>query len=268
MEPKVYVVSDSIGETAESVVQATASQFNSGKVKIKKFSHVESDADLKEIVTKAKNDPEKCIIAYTLVKEGLAKALQKYATNAKVENVDIMGPMLDAFSKVFGKKPKKEAGLLHRLDKEYFTRVDAIEFTVKYDDRNDSKGIMMADVVLTGVSRTSKTPMCIYLAYKGLKAANIPLVPEVEPPQELYDNPNKKVVGLTIDPHLLNEIRLERLRSLGLNTQAEYASLQRITEELEYANDIMKKIGCPIVNVTNRSIEESANEVLRLIEEK
>ncbi|AZR73144.1 phosphoenolpyruvate synthase regulatory protein [Anoxybacter fermentans] len=264
MGPKVYIVSDSIGETAETVVQAAASQFNSGKVQTRKFSYIQSEEDIKKVIFQARREP-KCLIAYTLVKPGLSEMLDRYAKDAGILCVDIMGPMLDAFSKIYEKKPKQKAGLLHRLDKEYFARVDAIEFTVKYDDRNDGKGILLADVVLIGVSRTSKTPMSIYLAYKGLKAANIPLVPEVEPPKELFENPDGKVVGLTIDPHLLTEIRLERLRSLGLDTRAQYASIQRINEELEYAEKIMKRIGCPVVDVTNRSIEESANEVLRLI---
>lgn len=264
MKPKVFVISDSIGETAKGVVQAAASQFNSGKIDIQKYSHIKNEEDIKRIVQMAQRE-EKSFIAYTIVTPGLAEYLRQVAGQVGVRVVDVLGPMMDAFSKVYDGAPKLEPGLLHRLDQEYFNRVDAIEFTVKFDDRNDSKGILEADVVLTGVSRTSKTPMSIYLAYRGLKAANIPLVPEVKPPQELFQNPKGKVIGLTIDPLLLNEIRLERLRSLGLDTRAQYASVQRINEELAYAEELMARIGCPVVNVTNRSIEESANEVLRLI---
>ncbi len=264
MEPVVFIVSDSIGETAKGVVQAAASQFNSGKVKIKKFSHIKSEEDIRKVVFQAKHEP-KAVIVYTLVTSGLGDMMARYANEAGVLNVDIMGPMMNVFSKIYDLEPKLEPGLLHKLDKDYFNRVDAIEFTVKFDDRNDAKGILQSDIVLTGVSRTSKTPMCIYLAYRGYKAANIPLVPEVTPPSELFENPGGKVVGLTIDPLLLNEIRLERLRFLGLDTHAQYASIHRINEELEYAENIMARIGCPVVNVTNRSIEESANEVLRLI---
>lgn len=264
MKPKVYVISDSIGETAKGVVQAAASQFNSGKIDIEKYSHIKTEEELKRVVQMAQKEP-KAFIAYTLVTPGLAEILKQMAAQAGVKTVDVLGPMMKAFSNIYEGAPKLQPGLLHRLDQEYFNRVDAIEFTVKFDDRNDSKGILDADVVLTGVSRTSKTPMSIYLAYRGLKAANIPLVPEVKPPEELFNNPKGKVVGLTIDPLLLNEIRLERLRSLGLDTKAQYASVQRINEELSYAEEIMARIGCPVVDVTNRSIEESANEVLRLI---
>lgn len=123
-------------------------------------------------------------------------------------------------------------------------------------------------MVLIGVSRTSKTPTCIYLAYKGYKAANIPLVPEVNPPDLLLENPDRKIVGLTIDPELLMEIRYQRLKTLGLELNADYASLSRIQEELDYANGIMKKVGCPVIDVTNKSVEESASEVLNLIKNR
>lgn len=264
MEPKVYIISDSIGETAKGVVRAAASQFNSGKIRIEKFSYIQSEEDIIRVVSQIEPD-SKSLIAYTLVTPGLSVIVAQHAEAAGIPSVDIMGPMMEAFSKLYDKEPKLQPGLLHRLDKDYFTRVEAIEFTVKFDDRNDDKGILLADVVLTGVSRTSKTPMCIYLAYRGLKAANIPLVPEVAPPNELFRNPQGKIVGLTIDPLLLNEIRLERLRYLGLDIRAQYASIQRINQELEYADDVMAKIGCPVLDVTNKSIEESANEVLRLI---
>lgn len=262
MDTKVYVLSDSIGETARSVVQAAASQFLT-KFQIEKITNVKSEEEILRVVSMARQDGNS-LIAYTLVNAQLAEMLKRLADEFGLIAVDILGPTLDAMSALVEEKPKRQAGLLHKLDEKYFNRVEAMEFTVKFDDRNDAKGILQADVVLTGVSRTSKTPMCIYLAYRGLKAANIPLVPEVKPPDILFENPGGKVVGLTIAPLLLNEIRLERLRCLGLDTSSQYASIQRINEELAYAEEIMARIGCPVVDVTNRSIEESANEVLRL----
>lgn len=262
MDTKVYVLSDSIGETARSVVQAAASQFLT-KFQIEKITNVKSEEEILRVVSMARQDGNS-LIAYTLVNAQLAEMLKRLADEFGLIAVDILGPTLDAMSALAEEKPKRQAGLLHKLDEKYFNRVEAMEFTVKFDDRNDAKGILQADVVLTGVSRTSKTPMCIYLAYRGLKAANIPLVPEVKPPDILFENPGGKVVGLTIAPLLLNEIRLERLRCLGLDTSSQYASIQRINEELAYAEEIMARIGCPVVDVTNRSIEESANEVLRL----
>lgn len=123
---------------------------------------------------------------------------------------------------------------------------------------------MGAEIVLIGVSRTSKTPVCMYLAHKGVKAANVPLVPEVKLPEELFALPPGRVVGLTINPNFLNEIRLERLKTLGLTANAEYASLSRILCELEYAEGVMKKLGCPVIDVTNRAVEETASKVLEI----
>jgi hypothetical protein len=205
------------------------------------------------------------MIVFTLINPELRSEFIELANESNVPVVDIMGPVMENFEKILDIKPRLKPGLVHRLDQNYFKRVDAMEFTVKYDDRNDDKGIKLADVVLVGVSRTSKTPMCIYLSYRGFKAANVPLVPEVEASSLLYRNPGKKVIGLTIDPLLLNEIRQERLKSLGLSPDSQYASIGRINKELEFADNIMHNIGCPVIDVTNKSIEESANEVMNYI---
>ncbi|MBC7344124.1 MAG: kinase/pyrophosphorylase, partial [Clostridia bacterium] len=135
---------------------------------------------------------------------------------------------------------------------------------VKCDDGKDPRGILMADLVLIGVSRTSKTPVCMYLAHKMIKTANVPLVPEVSPPEELFMIPSKKIIGLTISPHQLYEIRQERLKVLGLTQEAGYSSLERIMEELEYADAIMKRLGCRVIDVTNRAVEETASRVLEI----
>lgn len=265
--PKVIVISDALGDTAEQVVDAGASQFNGHNVNLKKFTHVRSIQQIDRIFSEEKVDSE-TIVAYTLVEPPLREYLASAIKRLGIPGIDIMGPVINAFCEIFQTKPRMEPGLQHKLDSEYFKRVEAIEFTVKFDDRNDARGIELADVVLIGVSRTSKTPTCIYLAYKGYKAANIPLVPEVKPPDLLLENPDRKVVGLTIDPELLMEIRYQRLKTLGLELNAAYASLSRIQEELNYANGIMKKVGCPVIDVTNKSVEESASEVLNLIKNR
>ncbi|ACL69993.1 pyruvate, water dikinase regulatory protein [Halothermothrix orenii] len=258
-KPRIFIVSDSIGETAQYVVDATVSQFN-GYLDSKRFSYVQTTRELNNIIKKATE--QKTLIAYTLIDPRLREEIATLARKNNIYAVDIMGPMMEAFEEFFQKKPRLQPGLVHRLDKDYFKRVEAMEFTVKYDDSNDDRGVKEADVVLIGVSRTSKTPMCIYLSYRGYKAANIPLVPEVEPTPLIYENPDNKVIGLTIDPLLLNEIRQERLKSLGIDPESSYASIDRINVELEYAEKTMEKIGCPVIDVTNKSIEESANEVI------
>jgi len=155
-------------------------------------------------------------------------------------------------------------GLVRKMDEEYFKKVDAIEFAVKYDDGKDPRGILRADVVVIGVSRTSKTPLCMYLAHKGIKAANVPLVPEVAPPEEIFMLPPHKLIGLVIQPAQLNEIRRERLKTLGLTSTADYASMERILKELEYAENIMKRAGCSVIDVTNKAVEETATRVLEI----
>ncbi len=264
-EPMVYVISDSIGETAELVVNAVASQFNSGHVTIRKESFVNDIDRIKQVVEEASRD--KSMIAFTLVMPELRQAIFHEASKYNIPIVDILGPMLEALSKIMPADPRLEPGLVRRMDEDYFRRIAAIEFAVKHDDGKDPKGILQADVVLVGVSRTSKTPLSMYLAHRNLKVANSPLVPEVEPPQELFWIPEKRVVGLTIHPEILREIRMERLNTLGLKSRANYANLERILEELEYARRIMRRLSCPVFDVSNKAVEEVASKVLHAIKE-
>jgi [pyruvate, water dikinase]-phosphate phosphotransferase / [pyruvate, water dikinase] kinase len=262
VKPIVYVVSDSIGETAEFVARAAASQFNSGQIEIRRVPYVKDPGYISEIVEEASDN--KGIIAYTLVLPELRDALVEKAAVYKVPVVDIMGPRIDAISTIAENSPKMKPGLLHKLDEDYFRKVEAIEFAVKYDDGKDPRGIVHSDIVILGVSRTSKTPLCMYLAHKRIKAANVPLVPEVAPPQEVFNLPRNKVIGLTIRPQQLNIIRQERLKTLGLTSSADYASFERILKELDYAEEIMKKVGCPVIDVTNKAVEETASKVLEI----
>ncbi|AEG59437.1 pyruvate, water dikinase regulatory protein [Desulforamulus ruminis] len=260
--PVVYIVSDSIGETAELVAKAAVSQFNGGNVQIRRVPYVNDPQDIVNIVDEARG--ENCIIAFTLVLPELREVLVREADKHHIPMVDIMGPFLDALTLITSGPPKLEPGLVRKLDEEYFRRVEAIEFAVKYDDGKDPRGILRADLVVLGVSRTSKTPLSMYLAHKRIKAANVPLVPEVAPPQEIFNLPPHKTIGLTIKPGQLNIIRTERLKTLGLTSHADYASPERILKELEYAESIMKRVGCPIIDVTNKAVEETASKVLEI----
>lgn len=179
-----------------------------------------------------------------------------------VDTVDVLGPMLSLVGEKTGIAPRNQAGLIHSLDHEYFKRVEAVEFAVKYDDGKNPLGLTKADVVLIGVSRTSKTPLSMYLAHKQIKVANVPLVPELNPPEELFKVPPYKIIGLLIDPYKLNEIRAARLKTMGLSDTAVYADVKRINEELEYARGIMRRLHCQIINVSNRAIEETAGIIL------
>lgn len=256
------MVSDSLGETAEFVAKAAASQFNSGNIEIRRIPYVNDIEHIEQILTEA--EEFQAIVAYTLVLPDLRQALQERARSMKVVTVDILGPMLDALTQVIQTPPRLEPGLLHRMDDEYFRRVEAIEFAVKYDDGKDPRGLHHADIVLIGVSRTSKTPLCMYLAHKRIKAANVPLIPEVAVPEELMSLPPRKVVGLTIKPEVLVLIRQERLKSLGLPSNADYASKERIFKEIDYAEGIMQRIGCPIIDVSSKAVEETAGRILHI----
>jgi len=262
--PKVFVVSDSIGETAELVTRATASQFDSGNIEIVRIPYVTEEEHIDDIIEQVKAENYSIIVA-TIILPHIRKYLIDKANMNKIPVVDIMGPMMDAFSNIMGITPKLEPGLVRKLDEEYFKKIEAIEFAVKYDDGKDPRGLAKADIILIGVSRTSKTPLSMYLAHKRYKVANIPLVPEVAPPDELFKQPPSKIIGLTITPEHLLEIRKERLKSLGLNATASYASLERIIEELNYADGIIKKLGCRSINVTNKAVEETAGKILEMI---
>ncbi len=245
------------------MARAAAAQYNSGCVEIRRFPLIDSPEAIHEIVGLAAN--EQGIIFYTIVIPELRRLMGDQAQRAGLPAVDIMGPVMEALDKVMPHRPKFKAGLVHQLNDDYFRRIEAVEFAVKYDDGKDPRGCFRADVVLVGVSRTSKTPVSMYLAHRRMKVANIPLVPEVPPPEELYQIPAGKVVGLTVSPLQLHNIREERLKTIGLKAGANYASLERILQELDYAEAVFKRLGCPVVDCTNKAIEETAVRVLEII---
>lgn len=242
--------------------RAAASQFEGEHLEICKIPFVSQKFHLEEIVEEAGEGPS--IIAFTLVRPELRDYLIQLASEKKVVTIDVLGPMMEAISNKTNRKPKGEPGLLRKMDAHYFSKVEAIEFAVQYDDGKDPQGMVRADVVLVGVSRTSKTPVSMYLATKGIKAANVPLVPEVAPPEELFSIPRQRIVGFTISPKLLYEIRQRRLKAIGLAPTADYADYDRIFKELDYAEGIMKRLGCSIIDVTNRAVEETASMVLEI----
>ena len=263
--PVVLVVSDSIGETAELVVRAAASQFNAGKINMRRFSYVSDFETVKEAVKEA--GASGGIIVYTLIIPELVECLRHEAVRAGVPVVDIMGPTLEALSELVNEPPRLEPGLLRRLDEDYFRRVEAVEFAVKHDDGKEPGGILQADIILTGVSRTSKTPVSMYLAHRRYKVANTPLVPEVQPPRELYQVKRGRVIGLTVSPEKLYQIRRERLKALGLPDDSAYADMGRIVKELAFAREVFRDLRCPSVDVSHRAVEETANEVLHILKE-
>lgn len=252
---KLVVISDSTGETADQIVHSVVVQFDYDDLEIIRYSDADSELKVAEIIEDLNKD---CLIFATIVEEKVMKKLVDLAHIKEIEVVDLLDTPLRAAEMFFKQSAKRQVGLTRQLTSNYFEKIDALEFAVKYDDCKDARGLEKADVVIIGVSRTSKTPVSLNLAFKNYKVANVPLVPEVEPPQALFSIDKKKIIGLVIDPKKLNKIRVERLKAMGISDHVEYSDDQRIEEELSYARDIMKRLNCHIIDVSEKTIEETS----------
>ena len=261
---ELHIISDASGDTAQRVVLAVEAQFPELPFEEIRHPRVETVDDLQLAVSRAKGRP--AIVLYTLVKPELREPMRILCRRAKLAYCDLLGHPIDAVARVSGKAAQMQPGARAPLDSAYFKRMAAIEFAVKFDDGLGG-GLPDADIVLVGVSRTSKTPLSMYLGYMGYKTANVPLVRVVEPPAELFKVDPTKIVGLTIDPQRLGDIRQVRARHIGA-TRRTYADLAEIFQELDYAAGIHRRLGCPILDVTDASIEEMAQRILRLVERR
>ena len=260
----IFVVSDFTGETAHSVSLAAARQFPDKRIKFTRHRYIKDPSMAETVCLEAKDAG--AVIVCTLVERKIREAFRKEAFLKGVELVDIFGPLMDAFSSHLGAEPLEEPGLMHQMDEAYFKRVKAIEFSITCDDGSNSHLLEEADLVILGVSRTCKTPLSMYLANKGYKVGNIPLVPELSPPDELFKLSSDRIIGLVISPEALIQIRRERLQMLGLDpAKASYAQRDRVDKELSSARLLMKRVGARVFDVTGRAIEETAQEVLDLI---
>lgn len=264
---KICILSDSTGETAEMVCKAALSQFEGLDYDIERFPHVQSEDKVDEALERILGE-DTPILVYTLASPELRGYLSNRIQEKGMTGLDILGPLIEAFERLSGLKASGKPGLLRRMDEAYFRRVRAIEFAIKCDDGKYLPGIKDADVVIIGVSRSSKTPVSMYLAYRGIFAANVPLVPEIELPKELEGIERGRIVGLTIDPGKLVQIRQERLKLMGLSGDVNYVRFERVVEELEYAERVMRRLGVPIIDVTNKAIEETAHEIIYYLERR
>lgn len=253
----VYVISDSIGETGELIAKASVRQFDTKDFAIKRFPYTNTVEQVKPLLEDAAKH-KRALVVYTNVDKDTRAYMKQKECELNLHMVDVMGPPMDEIQSILGYEPMRQPGLIRRLDENYFKKVEAIEFAVQYDDGKDPRGVVKADIVLVGVSRTSKTPLSMYLANKLYKVANVPLVPEVPVPKEVYQKDKRRLFGLIANSEKLYTIREERLRALGLNSSAKYANVDRIKEEVDYSVQIMKDIGCTIIDVSNKAIEETA----------
>jgi regulator of PEP synthase PpsR (kinase-PPPase family) len=261
---ELHIVSDSTGETAARLVLALEAQFPDQPFEEVRHPRVETMDDLHLTVSRAKGRP--AVMVYTLVDRDMREYMRTLCRSARLHYCDLLGHPIDSIARVSGMTAKMTPGARPPLDSSYFKRMEAIEFAVKFDDGVGS-GLREADIVLVGVSRTSKTPLSIYLGYLGHKAANVPVVKGIEPPPELFRIDARKIAGLTIDAERLAEIRSVRARSLGGATR-QYAELLEIYDELEQAEALHRRLGCPVIDVTGLSIEETAHRVIRLLDRR
>lgn len=260
---ELFIISDSVGETARKVIEAVLSQFPDLETTIHHHPFIRTQEDLEKILQKAKK--VNGIIIHTLVIDDLSKYTEFFCRNENLRCYDILHTLVTDISELTKMTPTKRAGALHRLDDDYFNRINAIEFAVRYDDGKDPKGLLEADLVLLGISRTSKTPLSMYLANKNIRVANLPIVPEANIPDELWKVNPKKIVGLTNDVGVLRDFRRERMLSYGLNAETPYSNSERIERELEFATNIYNKLDCFVINVAKRSIEETSQIIIREI---
>lgn len=264
MRKKIYALSDSVGETAEMVAKATASQFGEEDLDIVRVSYVLSEGKIDEIIKDCVENDN--MICHTIVMPRLRKYIKDQAEKANVLCVDILGPTLWAAERITSAEPSMRVGMVRKLNSDYYKKVEAMEFAVTYDDGKDPRGFLKADVVLLGISRTSKTPVSMYLAYNSIKVANLPLVPEVPLPDEILRIPPRKIVGLLIDTYKLNGIRVSRMQAMGVGNRSKYSDVDRITEELLYSREIYRHLHCHILDVTDKSIEETAAHIMKIVE--
>lgn len=256
-EVNIIIISDSAGDTAFNNATAAAAQFPDAQINYRRYPFITDKDKLTKTLEEIEKFPN-LVIIYSLIKDEMQLPIIRFAREHKVQTVDILSPSVEALSTVTGMRPTEQTGAQHKLNSKYFDRISAMEFAVMYDDGKDPKGFLEADVVLLGVSRTSKTPLSLFLANKNLKVANLPLVPETHIPKEIYEIDPKKIIGLTNDPSVLNEIRRQRMISYGLNPDTTYSNMDSINAELESAQNLYKKLGCFVINVAHRSIEETA----------
>jgi len=258
---QVFVVSDGTGETAVSAVRAAMLQFqNPWKLRI--HSNIRLPSEVKRIVVQAERAG--ALIVFTLVDKRVAGALLEEAEERGVGFVDLLGSLISQVAQHLRAEPRHEPGLLHGFSDDYFKRIEAVEFAVRHDDGANLHTLHQADLVLTGVSRTSKTPLSMYLAQRGYKTGNVPLVEGIDPPRALLEMDPSRVFGLLIEPDVLLSVRRARLRALGAQPYPNYALADAIVLELDRARRLYRERRWKSVDVSGRAVEESASRILDL----
>jgi regulator of PEP synthase PpsR (kinase-PPPase family) len=262
----LHLISDSTGETVRSVARACLSQFD-GVTPIEHFwSLVRSEAHLTKVIAGITANPGP--VMFTMVSDGLRESLIAACQRLSVPSIAVLEPAMMALTGYLGEKSGHRPGRQHALDADYFRRIEAMNFTLAHDDGQMSHDLEAADIILCGVSRTSKTPTALYLANRGFRVGNVPIVPGVPLPQELFETRKPLVVGLTNDPARLVQVRRSRLLSLNEQDETDYVDIDRVKEEVAEARRMFTRCGWPVIDVTRRSIEETAAAIITLVNQK
>ena len=259
----VHLVSDSTGETLNAMARAVCARFENVLPIEHIYALVRSPRQLERALTDIEEAPG--VVIHTIVDDQLRTALEEGVRRLDMPCIAALDPLVSSLQRYLGASISRRVGVQHALDNDYFNRMDALNYAIGHDDGQGGQDLEQADVVLVGVSRTSKTPTCIYLAHRGVRAANVPLVPTRPPPEKLFDLKNTLVVGLTISPDRLIQIRRNRLLSLKEDRESSYIDIEAVREETVKARRLYERQGWPVIDVTRRSVEETAAAVLNLL---
>ena len=264
---QIFLISDSTGETLDRIFMALKAQFNNFEYELNQFSFTRTETQISTILKNAKKQ-DSPIILYTVVNSKLAKFLAEESNKLDIPCFGVLGDLILNFSKILNQRATHKPSGQHVLDEQYYKRIEAIQFTMNHDDGNQTENILESDIILVGVSRTSKTPTSIYLANKGLKTSNIPLVNEMSIPKDVMSAKNLCIVGLVTEAERLFDIRRNRLNTLKENEASDYTNLEKIKSEVEESKKIFKKNKWPTIDVTRKSVEETAASIIKIFEIK
>jgi hypothetical protein len=262
--PDLFVVSDGTGETAVAAVRAAATQFLE-TFRVRTFGETRHESQVRRVMERAAEDG--ALVVYTVVNESITRLIRDLALEKGVPAVDLLGPLISALASHYKLSPQLRPGILHGFSEDYFKRIEAVEFAVRHDDGANLHTLFQADLVLAGVSRTSKTPLSMYLAQRGYRTGNVPIVPGIDPPRELFEIDPRKVIGLVSDASALLEIRRARIRQLRASPYLAYADAEAVDEELRRARELYRRQGWRVVDITGKAVEEAAARILELSQE-
>ncbi len=258
----IHLISDSTGETVNSIMRSAMSQFDNIDYEEHTWSLVRTPGQMQRVCEEISESPGP--VLYTVIDRDLQAMLIKHCRKLRIPCIPVLNKVIKEFSSYFGVEAKYQTGKQYELDEEYFQKVDAIHYTLAHDDGAETDTLEEADIVLVGASRTSKTPTCVYLAYRGLNAANVPFVNGVDLPETLFKLEKPLVVGLYIQPERLGQIRKSRLTSLNEQANTDYVDLDKINEEIRQSRRIFTSQAWPVLDVTRRSVEETSAQIMQL----